>query len=305
MKKRKTNTFIRQNLRRRLGFFKVICRPISSPTNLVNATMKFLFQIDFRNPKTILNSSILRYVGGSEEKKKIQLEYNDDYSNMEELKGVSDYIEDPNPSTQSSPIIYLYNSHQLENYANHNLDIYGITPNVMMASYVLRENLSKLGISSLVEETNMSDVLASKGWNYSRSYDVSRISLLEKKKQYTSLKYFIDLHRDSVDKKYTTMQIGDKNYAKILFVVGQDYSGWEENYRVALSMNQMFDQYYPGLSRGIMLKTGLKVNGVYNQDVSVNTLLFEVGGVDNDIEEVYHTVSAMADVLARYVKGER
>lgn len=274
-------------------------------TNLVNATMKFLFQIDFRNPKTILNSSILRYVGGGEEKKKIQLEYNDDYSNMEELKGVSDYIEDPNPSTQSSPIIYLYNSHQLENYANHNLDIYGITPNVMMASYVLRENLSKLGISSLVEETNMSDVLASKGWNYSRSYDVSRISLLEKKKQYTSLKYFIDLHRDSVDKKYTTTQIGDKNYAKILFVVGQDYSGWEENYRVALSMNQMFDRYYPGLSRGIMLKTGLKVNGVYNQDVSVNTLLFEVGGVDNDIEEVYHTVSAMADVLARYVKGER
>ncbi len=274
-------------------------------TNLVNATMKFLFGIDFRHPKTILNSSILKYGSLDDEKTKtINLEYNDDYSNMDELKKVSDYIRDPSPKNMDNPIIYIYNSHQLENYSNDNLDIYGITPNVMMVSYVLRENLSKLGISSLVEEANMSEILSSNGWNYSYSYQASRKLMEEKKKKYPTLKYFIDLHRDSVDKEYTTVSIQNQSYAKILFVVGKDYSTWEKNYQLAVTLNSLFDKYYPGLSRGIMLKTGIKVNGVYNQDFDSNTLLFEVGGTMNTVEEVYHTSSAMADVLGKYLNGE-
>lgn len=276
-------------------------------TNLVNTTMKFLFQIDFQNPKTILNGSILKY--GNEKfrnkTKTISLEYNDDYSDMEDLKKVSDYIQDPNPKTTTSPIVYLYNSHQLENYSNENLDIYGITPNVMMVSYVLRENLSKLGISAIVEEANMSDILAANQWNYSYSYQASRKLMEEKKKQYPTLKYFIDLHRDSVEKKYTTATINNKNYAKVLFVVGKDYPNWEENNKVATNLNALFEKYYPTLSRGIMQKTGLKVNGVYNQDFSQNTLLFEVGGMENSVEEVYNTASAIADILSKYIKGEK
>ena len=275
-------------------------------TNLVNLTMKFLFHIDFRNPKTILNGSILgdNITKIKNNTKTISLEYNDDYSDMEELKTISDYIQDPNPKSTTDPIVYLYNSHQLENYSSENLDIYGITPNVMMASYVLRENLNKLGISSLVEEANMSDILRKNGWDYSYSYQASRNLMVEKKKTYSSLKYFIDLHRDSVSRNYTLASIHNQNYAKILFVVGKDYATWEGNYRLASQLNGLFDQYYPGLSRGIMLKTGPKVNGVYNQDFDSNTLLIELGGVENTVEEVYHTVSAISDVLAKYIKGE-
>ena len=54
----------------------------------------------------------------------------------------------------------------------------------MMASYVLRENLNKLGISSIVEEANMSDILQKNGWNYSYSYQASRKLMEEKKKTY-------------------------------------------------------------------------------------------------------------------------
>lgn len=276
-------------------------------TNLVNLTMNFLFHIDFRDPKTILNGSIL---GEYQPKKKnntktISLEYNDDYSDMEELKTISDYIHDPNPKNTEEPIIYLYNSHQLENYSNDNLEIYGITPNVMMASYVLRENLNKLGISSIVEEANMSDILQKNGWNYSYSYQASRKLMEEKKKTYPTLKYYIDIHRDSVSKDYTTASINGENYAKILFVVGQDYSTWEKNYQLASQLNGLLDKYYPGLSRGIMLKTGLKVNGVYNQDFDPNTLLIELGGTENTVEEVYHTAFAISDILAKFLKGER
>ena len=76
--------------------------------NIVNNSTKFLFSIDFTNPSSILDRSI---TSSSKD-----YEHNDDYSNLEELKKISSYIEDPNPVDIDSPIIYIYNSHQLENY---------------------------------------------------------------------------------------------------------------------------------------------------------------------------------------------
>ena len=42
---------------------------------------------------------------------------------MDTLMEVSDYINDPNPKVVVDPIIYFYNSHQLENYSASSLDI--------------------------------------------------------------------------------------------------------------------------------------------------------------------------------------
>ena len=273
--------------------------------NLVNATMKLLLKIDFTKPVSILNSSILKY-GKKEEvfDKTISLEYNDDYSNMDELEAISEHIDDPNPKDVKEPLIYLYNSHQLENYSSNNLEVYGITPNVMMATYVLREKLDQLGISSIVEEANMSDILARNGWNYSYSYQASRSLLEEKKKNYGSLRYFIDIHRDSVGKAATTVTIGNVSYAKVLFVIGLDYTGWEANYNFAEKLHTNIEKNYSGLSRGIMKKTGMNVNGVYNQDISPNCILIEVGGVENNINEVYQTMDVLAKILSQYIKGE-
>ena len=269
--------------------------------NLVNSTVKLLFNVDFIHPASILNSSVFKS-GNSYTDKVISLEYNDDYSNMNDLKEISDYINDPNPKEIDNPIIYLYNSHQLENYSNEKLDVYGITPNVMMASYVLREKLSELGIASIVEEGNMSEILDRNGWNYAYSYQASRIFMEEKKKQYDSLKYYIDIHRDSVGKSGTFITINQLDYARVLFVIGLDYTGWEANYQLALSLHQMIENDYPGLSRGIMKKTGMNVNGVYNQDFSSNCILIEVGGVSNNIDEVYNTMNALANIISKYIK---
>lgn len=69
-------------------------------------------------------------------------------------------------------------------------------------------------------------------------------------------------------------------------------------------INNLFNKYYPGLSRGIYKKQGAGVNGVYNQDISSNTILIEIGGVDNNIDEVLNTTEAVANVLYYYIKGE-
>ena len=194
--------------------------------NMINDTVNYLLNIDFKKPNTILNNSILK---SGLTKNEINIEHIDDYSNMEELKEISSYIEDPNPVDINNPIIYIYNSHQLENYNNENLEIYGITPNVLMASYILKEKLNKLGLSTIVETTNLADFLNVNGWDHSSSYKASRLLMLDNISKYDSLKYFIDIHRDSVPKSVSTVTIGNKSYAKILFVLGLEHSNYQAN----------------------------------------------------------------------------
>ena len=42
------------------------------------------------------------------------------------------------------------------------------------------------------------------------------------------------------------------------------------------------------------------VNGVYNQDLSPNALLIEMGGVDNTAEELYASVDALVEAFSHY-----
>lgn len=269
--------------------------------NFINSSTKFLFNIDIKNPTSILDSGILIY---GNNKKVLEMNYEDDYSNLEELKKISSYIEDPNPVDIENPIIYIYNSHQLENYDSQNLDIYGITPNVLMASYLLKEKLNSRGLSTIVEDANMSEFLSINGWDHSSSYKASRIFILDKKNKYSSLKYFIDVHRDSVSKSVSTVNISGKSYARILFVVGLEHSNYASNLKTMENINEICNKYYPGLSRGIYKKEGAGVNGIYNQDISPNSILIEIGGVDNNIDEVLNTIEAISNILYYYINGD-
>ena len=259
--------------------------------NIVNDTLGYLLKIDIRHPETLFKENIIGY----EETKE------DNYEDMEALKKVSSYMADPNKVDIKNPIIYIYNSHQLENYNNDNLSIYGITPNVLMASYLLKEKLNNKGISTIVEDTNLTEFIELNNWSHSDSYKASRIFMLDKQNTYDSLKYYIDIHRDSVGKSLTTVKIGNKNYARILFVVGLEHKNYEYNLNLANKINDLFDKYYPGLSRGIYKKEGENVNGIYNQDISSNVMLIELGGIDNNIEEVMNTINAISEIITLYV----
>lgn len=214
----------------------------------------------------------------------------------------SNYIEDPYPEKEiKNPIVYIYNTHQLEEYSSVNTNEFNITPNVMMASYILREKLYTLGINSIVEDNNVTEIRNMNGWNYASSYKVTKLLMEDAYQKNPTLKYFIDLHRDSVSKKISTATIDNKKYAKILFIVGLENKNYKENLKVTDKLNNMFDEKYPGLSRGIYKKQGKGVNGVYNQDFNGNTILIEVGGQDNTIDEVLNTVIAISEVLATYI----
>lgn len=230
-------------------------------------------------------------------------DYSKNDSDKTEKDVVSSYVEDPYPEKKpTEPKVYLYNTHQLEEYSSQNAALYNVTPNVMMLSYILREKLDDRGIPTIVEENNVSEFLNANNWNYASSYKVTRFLLEDAKANHPSLTYFIDLHRDSVKKSITTTTIDGVSYARTLFILGMENPNYQENAKMIERLQTLLDSSYPGLSRGIYKKQGKGVNGVYNQDFDPHTILIEVGGVENSIEEVFHTAEAIANVLERYIE---
>lgn len=199
------------------------------------------------------------------------------------------------------PFIYVYNSHQTEEYAPSSVAEYSVTPTVLVGSYILEERLENAGFETLVEERSIKNLLNEKKWNYNYSYNASRIYLNDVRQSYPTLKYFIDFHRDSLSYEKTTIELEGKSYAKLLFLIGLENPNYEKNLAFTEKITNLLDQKYPGLCKGIYKKGGEGVNGVYNQDNSEYTILLEVGGQDNKITEVLNSVNAFSEVFSEVI----
>ena len=205
---------------------------------------------------------------------------------------------------KENPTIYIYNTHQTEEYKPTSYLEYSVNPNVLMASYILEEQLSKKGHVVLVEEESVSKLRTTLGLNYAGSYKVTRSMMENAKKNNPTLKYYIDLHRDSLTRDKTTLTVDGKNYAKILFIVGLENSNYQENLDFTNKISDLLNQKVKGLSKGIYKKEGPLVNGVYNQDFSNRVILIELGGNENTIDEVYRSLIVLGEVLDEVIKND-
>ena len=206
--------------------------------------------------------------------------------------------------TNDEPLVYIYNSHQTESYVSDFSDTFNINNTVYLGSYILKEYLSDLGINALVEDNSIVDVLNTNGWKYNSSYKASRILLEQAKKDNPSLMFFIDLHRDAGSYERTTTEIDGVKYAKMMFVVGLKHENYQPNLDLANALNEKIKAINPSLTRGVLQKDNAGANGIYNQDFDPNTILIEVGGQYNYIEEVNNSLKVFARVLYDYLKGE-
>ena len=199
------------------------------------------------------------------------------------------------------PKIYIYNSHQGETYSKKYLEEYNITPNVLMASKMLSEKLNNLNINTIVEENDILEYMNINNLDHSGSYIASRHFLEQTINKYNSIELYIDLHRDAISHDLSYININGLDYAKILFVIGLEYDTYQNNLTIAEKINNIINAKYPGLSRGIMKKQGYGVNGVYNQDLKSNVILIEIGGHENNIDEVNNTLDLVSLAIKEYL----
>ena len=195
--------------------------------------------------------------------------------------------------------------HLYRPFSKKYLEDYNITPNVLMAGYLLKDKLDDMGIPTIIEESNITEFLRINNWQYKDSYKASRFYLLDAINKHPSIKLFIDLHRDSLSKEKSTVTINNKNYAKVMFVVGKEHSNYEVNLELANELNNMIKEKYPTLTRGVLGKQGSGVNGIYNQDLNSNVVLIELGGQNNTITEVLNTIEILATIIREYINETR
>lgn len=248
-------------------------------------TIRQIFNID------LSSKGILETVFGKEIK-----EFED-----EEIGNKSEYVYDPNPIQVNEPRVYIYNTHQLESYDNTNYN--NITPNVLMASYLLKEELNKEGIPTIVESSNINEYITQNNLKYYQSYEASRYYVKKTLENNQNLDLIIDLHRDAIEKNASTVTIDNKEYAKILFVVGMEHENYEANLNITNTINNMIKEKYPTLTRGVITKSGKNVNGIYNQDLNPNSILIECGGYKNSMGEIVNTINLLAEIIKEYING--
>ena len=197
-----------------------------------------------------------------------------------------------------SPLIYIYNTHQTEEYQSVNTNEYNVTPTVLHASLILQNKLSDLGIQAIVEKNDIKEILNINGWNYRSSYKASKMLASDTLSKNPTIKYVIDLHRDSIPLNIAKVTIDNKDYAKIMIVLGKGHDGYERNLEIANRINNYLKEFNPLITRGIDIKTN---SGIFNQDVSSNAVLIEVGGPSNDINSVKNSLEVLANVYKRIV----
>ncbi|MFD2671591.1 stage II sporulation protein P [Marinicrinis sediminis] len=213
---------------------------------------------------------------------------------------------DPAPPVKRA---FIYHSHNRESWVT---ELEGVTDfsdafdsetNITLVGKRLAEKLEERGVGTVHSETDYP--AKETGFNYNFSYKYSKKSVQEAFVTHPDLAYFFDIHRDAQKRDLTTATIEGVDYAQVYFIIGYKNPNWKENETFANDIHERLESEYPGLSRGIYAKDGSSGHGEYNQSFSPHSLLIEVGGPENTLEESYRTADILAEVIADlYWKAE-
>ena len=212
----------------------------------------------------------------------------------------------------SAPKVLIYHTHTTEAYLQ--TSTYKFTPagdewrthendkNIVAVGEKLATLLrDKYGISVLHDITDHEPPKLAT--SYSRS-----VKTMEKyREQYPSITMYIDVHRDAYGTKPTKpmdyIVINGKEVARIMFVVGTgkgatgtgygEVPDFSANYALAKRITESLAAVNAGLVRNIRVKTGR-----YNQHISNQCLLVEIGHNANTLEQALNAIDYLAAAIA-------
>lgn len=192
------------------------------------------------------------------------------------------------------PQILIVHTHGSEAYTPDGTDIYEPSDNntrtldenynVVRVGDEMERVFTELGLT-VVHDRTLYDYP-----KYNGAYDRSAEAVQRYLEQYPSIKIVLDVHRDALVGTDGTvykpvLQIDGVKTAQVMLLVGTDDAGasfpdWGEHLALAMQIQQQMNSLWPGLARPITLRTAR-----FNQQLTKGSLLVEVGGHGNSLEE--------------------
>ncbi len=167
---------------------------------------------------------------------------------------------------------------------------------------IIAQTLNDAGIYTL-HDTTLNDY-PSYNDSYYNSYDVVAAYL----EQYPSIKVVIDVHRDALASSDTwyapVSEINGQQSAQVMIIAGCDNGSsiilpnCMENLAFAAVWQAEMEGSYPGLTRSAMFNYKY-----YNQDLTTGSLLLEVGGHANTLNEALYAGQLAALSLVNVLTG--
>ena len=249
--------------------------------------------INFNN----IEYTITKTKSGNNEKIKINNTYISNNSTLKDLD-FKKLIDQNIILTKKNDKIFLYSTHASETYTDPNI-VYSGTFRSKDPNY----NVLHVGknLTKYLNDDNIQVKHNTTGhdyYSYNSSYSNSYITLKNELKN-NSYAILIDIHRDATGSPTFAPKVtidGEKT-AQIMFVMGvgtqrkrNPYAS--SNLSLAIKIQLLADKLYPGLFRPMIIR-----DSNYNQNLTKGTLLLEVGGNGNTLEEVNNAVICFSNLL--------
>lgn len=174
--------------------------------------------------------------------------------------------------------------------------------NMCAVGQVITDTLNAAGICTLHDET-LNDYPS-----YTGSYANSRAVVQRYLQQYPSIKVVLDVHRDAIESGGARIApvctINGRPSAQVMLICGCDNGGsvrlpnWRQNLAFAAAWEQAMERRTPGLTRPVLFSYRF-----YNQDLTTGSLLIEVGGHGNTLNEALYAGQLAAQGLVDALLG--
>ena len=170
--------------------------------------------------------------------------------------------------------------------------------NMCAVGRVVADTLNAAGINTLHDET-LNDYPS-----YTGSYANSRAVVQQYLAQYPSIKVVLDVHRDAIESesgsRYAPVcTVEGRQAAQVMIICGCDNGttvqlpNWRQNLRFAAAWERSMEGMYPGFTRPVLFSYRF-----YNQDLTTGSLLIEIGGHGNNLNEALYAGQLAAKGLA-------
>ena len=205
------------------------------------------------------------------------------------------------------PQVLIMHTHTTESYERQTLDWFDkdfnsrtTDPeyNVCRVGDEIEKQLKAVGIGVIHDET-LHDYPTFPG-----CYDRSAVTVQNYLKQYPTIKVVLDVHRDAIEQQDGTRiapvaNINGKNAAQVMIISGCDdgtmgYPNYFQNLKFAALLQSQMEADYPGLARPLLFDYRK-----YNQHLTTGSILLEMGGHANSMEEAIYAGELVGKSLAR------